>query len=78
MRLPGPTHLVVLCRWKPPEVYMPKLRQFLARLRVTVNEDKRWLRLSGGALSETPFAARCQPVVLLLLAIATIDATDSG
>jgi len=32
--------LVVLCRWKPPEVYMPKLRQFLARLRVTVNEDK--------------------------------------
>jgi hypothetical protein len=32
--------LVVLCRWKPPETYMPKLRQFLARLRVTVNEDK--------------------------------------
>ncbi len=32
--------LVVLCRWKPPEVYMPKLRQFPARLRVTVNEDK--------------------------------------
>ncbi len=40
MRFPGPTHLVALCRWKPPEVYMPKLRQFLARLRVTVNEDK--------------------------------------
>ncbi len=32
--------LVVLCRWKPPETYMPRLRQFLARLRVTVNEDK--------------------------------------
>jgi RNA-directed DNA polymerase len=32
--------LVVLCRWKPPEIYMPKLRQFLGRLRVTVNEDK--------------------------------------
>src|SRR4051794_5319233 len=32
--------LVVLCRWRAPEEYMPKLRQFLARLRVTVNEDK--------------------------------------
>jgi RNA-directed DNA polymerase len=32
--------LVVLCRWKPPETYMPKLRQFLTRLRVTVNDDK--------------------------------------
>jgi RNA-directed DNA polymerase len=32
--------LVVLCRWKPPEIYMPKLRQFLTRLRVTVNDDK--------------------------------------
>ena len=32
--------LVVLCRWKPPETYMPKLRQFLSRLRVTVNDDK--------------------------------------
>ena len=32
--------LVVLCRWKPPEIYLPKLRRFLARLRVTVNEDK--------------------------------------
>ena len=32
--------LVVLCRWKPPETYMPELRQFLAWLRVTVNEDK--------------------------------------
>lgn len=32
--------LVVLCRWKPPEFYMPKLKQFLLRLRVTVNEDK--------------------------------------
>jgi RNA-directed DNA polymerase len=32
--------LVVLCRWKPPETYMPKLRQPLARLRMTVNEDK--------------------------------------
>lgn len=40
MRLPGATHLVVLRRWKPPETYIPKLRQFLARLRVTVNEDK--------------------------------------
>jgi len=37
-----------------------------------------WLRLSGGALSETAFAARCQPVVLLLLAVAEVDATDSG
>ena len=85
VKFPGATHLVVLCRWKPPETYMPKLRQFLARLRVTVNEDKTrivdctgWLRLSGGALSETTFAARCQPVVLLLLAVATVDATDSG
>jgi group II intron reverse transcriptase/maturase len=32
--------LVVLCRWKPPETYMPKLKQFLTRLRVTINEDK--------------------------------------
>jgi RNA-directed DNA polymerase len=32
--------LVVLCRGKPPEMYMPKLRQFLTRLRVTVNENK--------------------------------------
>lgn len=32
--------LVVLCRWKSPETYMPKLREFLVRLRVTVNEDK--------------------------------------
>lgn len=39
---------------------------------------KGWLRLSGGALSETTFAARCQSMVLLLLAIATIDAADSG
>ncbi len=31
---------VVLCRWKPPETHMPKRRQFLARLRVTVNKDK--------------------------------------
>jgi len=48
---------------------------------VTVNEDKtrivaaRWLRLLG-ALSETAIAARCQQVVLLLLAIATFDAAD--
>ena len=32
--------LVVLCRGEPPEIYMPKLRQFLGWLRVTVNEDK--------------------------------------
>jgi RNA-directed DNA polymerase len=32
--------LVVLCRWRPAESYMPKLRAMLARLRVTVNEDK--------------------------------------
>ena len=32
--------LVVLCRWRPPEHDLPRLRQFLARLRVTVNEDK--------------------------------------
>ena len=32
--------LVVLCRWRPAESYMSKLRHFLARLRVTVNEDK--------------------------------------
>lgn len=32
--------LVVLCRWRPAETYMPKLQAMLARLRVTVNEDK--------------------------------------
>ena len=32
--------LVVLCRWRPAESDMSKLRHFLARLRVTVNEDK--------------------------------------
>ena len=32
--------LVVLCRRKSAESYMPKLRQFLARLRLTVNEEK--------------------------------------
>jgi RNA-directed DNA polymerase len=32
--------LVVLCRRRSAESYMLKLRQFLARLRVTVNEDK--------------------------------------
>jgi len=32
--------LVVLCRYRPAETYMPKLRAMLARLRVTVNEDK--------------------------------------
>ena len=32
--------LVVLCRWRPAETYMPKLRAFLRRLRLTVNEDK--------------------------------------
>lgn len=32
--------LVVLCRWRPAETYMPRLRQFLARLRVTVHGDK--------------------------------------
>ena len=31
--------MVVLCRWRPAETYMPKLRAMLARLRVTVNED---------------------------------------
>lgn len=42
--------LVVLCRWKPLETYMPKLRQFLARLRVTINEDKTHVRFDKGAL----------------------------
>ena len=63
---------------------MPKLKQFLARLRVTINEDKTRIvdardgfDFLGGTLSETGLAARCQPVVLLLLAVATIDATDS-
>lgn len=32
--------LLVLCRWRPAEGYMPKLRQFLSRLRLTVNEEK--------------------------------------
>jgi len=32
--------LVVLCRWRPAETYMPKLRQFLTRLRLVVNEEK--------------------------------------
>ncbi|MEW5884987.1 MAG: group II intron reverse transcriptase/maturase [Armatimonadota bacterium] len=32
--------LVVLCRWKPPGAYLPKLRQFLGRLRLVVNEEK--------------------------------------
>jgi RNA-directed DNA polymerase len=32
--------LVVLCRFRPAETYMPKLRAMLSRLRVTVNEDK--------------------------------------
>jgi group II intron reverse transcriptase/maturase len=32
--------LVVLCRWKPAEEYMPRLRAFLARLRLTINEEK--------------------------------------
>ena len=32
--------LVVLCRWRPAETYVPKLRAFLRRLRFTVNEDK--------------------------------------
>jgi len=32
--------LVVLCRWRPAESYVPKLRAFLQRLRLTVNEDK--------------------------------------
>jgi RNA-directed DNA polymerase len=41
--------LVVLCRWKPPETYMPKLQQFLSRLRVTVNDDKtRMIRAQVG------------------------------
>ena len=31
--------LVVLCRYRPAETYMSKLRAMLARLRVTVNED---------------------------------------
>jgi len=58
--------LVVLCRWKPPEIYMPKLRQFLTRLRVTVNDDKTRIvhaqdgfDFFWGALSETTVAARC-------------------
>ena len=32
--------LVVLCRGRPAKAYMPKLRQFLTRLRVSVNEEK--------------------------------------
>ena len=32
--------LVVLCRWRPAETYMPKLRAMLTRLRVTINDDK--------------------------------------
>ena len=40
MRFLSATRLVVLCRWMPAETYMPKLRAMLARLRVTVNEDK--------------------------------------
>ena len=32
--------LVVLCRWKDAEVYMPKLTRFLGRLRLVVNETK--------------------------------------
>jgi len=32
--------LVVLCRWQPAESYMPRLKRFLARLRVTINDDK--------------------------------------
>lgn len=31
---------VGLCRWQPPERYMPKRRPFLARRRGTVQEDK--------------------------------------
>jgi group II intron reverse transcriptase/maturase len=32
--------LVVLCRWRSAESYMPKLRKFLTRLQLTVNEEK--------------------------------------
>lgn len=32
--------LVVLCRRRPAEAYMSRLRQFLARLKLTVNEEK--------------------------------------
>jgi RNA-directed DNA polymerase len=32
--------LVVLCRYRPAETYMPKLRGMLSRLHVMVNEDK--------------------------------------
>jgi RNA-directed DNA polymerase len=32
--------IVVLCRWKPAETYMPRLRSFLGRLRLAVNEEK--------------------------------------
>lgn len=32
--------LVVLCRWRAAETYMPRLRAFLGRLRLTVNEEK--------------------------------------
>src|SRR5262249_61770573 len=31
---------VVLCRYRPAETYMPKLRGMLSRLHVMVNEDK--------------------------------------
>jgi hypothetical protein len=77
--------LVVLCRWRPPELYMPKLRKFLARLRVTVNEDKTRIvdaqdgfDFLGVHFLQAALAARRQPVVLLLLAVATLDAGDSG
>ena len=41
--------LVVLCRYRSAEDYMPKLQAMLARLRVTVNEDKtRTVQASAG------------------------------
>jgi hypothetical protein len=75
--------LVVLCRWRPAESYMPKLRAMLARLRVIVNEDKTRI-VSASAGFDFPWrtlpqaADTTRPAVLLLLAFAPLDAACSG
>ena len=45
MRLPGPTHLVILVDWHPRQQWLrqaveKRLREELAKLQVEVNEEK--------------------------------------
>jgi group II intron reverse transcriptase/maturase len=53
--------LVVLCRWKPAEYYLPKLRQFLSWLRLTINEEKTQLVTAEGGFDFLGVHFRKQP-----------------